>query len=78
MNNLKNTHHLHCLLLFQATGTPLFVVGFVIMESEDWKDIIGYEGYYMVSNLGNVLSLKRTIVGSNQWTDCQINYVALL
>ena len=29
-------------------------------EKEIWKDITGYEGYYMVSNLGNVKSLERT------------------
>lgn len=29
------------------------------MENEIWKDIIGYEGYYQVSNLGNVKSLER-------------------
>jgi len=26
---------------------------------EIWKDVIGYEGYYMVSNLGRVKSLER-------------------
>lgn len=25
---------------------------------EEWKDCVGYEGLYMVSNLGNVFSLK--------------------
>lgn len=33
---------------------------------EKWKDIKGYEGYYQISNLGNVKSLKRvvdTIIG---------------
>lgn len=25
---------------------------------EIWKDVIGYEGHYQVSNMGNVLSLK--------------------
>lgn len=29
------------------------------MEKEIWKDIEGYEGYYQVSNLGRVKSLKR-------------------
>ena len=29
------------------------------MEKEIWKDIPGYEGLYMVSNLGNVKSLPR-------------------
>jgi hypothetical protein len=28
---------------------------------EIWKDIVGYEGYYQVSNLGRVKSLDRTI-----------------
>ena len=27
---------------------------------EIWKDVVGYEGYYEVSNLGNVRSVKRT------------------
>ena len=27
-------------------------------EKEIWKDITGYEGYYMVSNMGNVKSLN--------------------
>jgi NUMOD4 motif. len=25
---------------------------------EDWKDIIGYEGLYQISNFGNVKTLK--------------------
>ena len=29
------------------------------MTDEIWKDIDGYEGYYQVSNYGNVLSVKR-------------------
>ena len=29
------------------------------MENEVWKDVVGYEGSYQVSNLGNVKSLKR-------------------
>lgn len=32
---------------------------------EEWKDISGYEGYYQVSNLGNVKSLDRTILQNN-------------
>lgn len=32
---------------------------------EIWKDIIGYEGYYQVSNLGNVRSLDRIIKNKN-------------
>jgi len=39
--------------------------GFCIMEI--WKDVKGYEGYYKVSNLGNVKSLnyKRTGIPKN-------------
>ena len=28
-------------------------------ESEVWKDVAGYEGYYQVSNKGNVYSVER-------------------
>lgn len=30
------------------------------MNNETWKDIVGFEGYYQVSNYGRVKSLKRT------------------
>ena len=28
------------------------------LENEIWKDVVGYEGHYMVSNLGRVKSIK--------------------
>lgn len=31
-------------------------------DVEIWKDIIGYEGLYQISNLGNVKSLRRNII----------------
>lgn len=31
------------------------------MAIEEWKDIVGYEGKYQVSNLGNVRSLDRVV-----------------
>lgn len=31
------------------------------MDKEIWKDIVGYENYYQISNLGNVRSLDRKI-----------------
>lgn len=31
------------------------------MIEEIWKDVVGYEGYYQVSNLGNVKSLTRKL-----------------
>ena len=33
-------------------------------DTETWKDIRGYEGYYQVSNKGRIRSLNRTIVDS--------------
>ena len=33
--------------------------GFNFNKMEIWKDIKGYEGYYMVSNLGRVVSLRQ-------------------
>ena len=32
---------------------------------EIWKEIKGYEGYYQISNLGNVRSLNRIVNGGN-------------
>lgn len=29
---------------------------------EDWRDVVGYEGSYMVSNVGNVRSVDRIII----------------
>lgn len=31
------------------------------MSEEIWKDIKDYEGYYQISNKGNVKSLARTV-----------------
>lgn len=39
------------------------LMGLLIMkEKEIWKDVIGYEGYYKVSDYGRVKSLNRIIV----------------
>lgn len=35
---------------------------------EEWKDIVGYEGRYQVSNLGRVKSLKRKVGVKNRST----------
>ena len=32
-----------------------------MQEKEIWKDVIGFEGLYQVSNLGNLISLDRTV-----------------
>ena len=33
----------------------------ISLEGEIWKDVVGYEGYYIVSNLGRIISLSRPI-----------------
>lgn len=37
------------------------------MENEIWKDIPNYEGYYQVSNMGNVRSLDRENLRRDKW-----------
>jgi len=36
------------------------------LQGETWKDVVGYEGLYEVSNLGRVKSLKKRI-GKGKW-----------
>lgn len=36
-----------------------------MIEKEEWRDIKGYEGYYQISNLGNVKSLDRIVDRGN-------------
>ena len=39
---------------FGSVDKPSHLVGTYVMENEIWKDIIGFEGLYMVSNFGRV------------------------
>lgn len=39
------------------------------LENEQWRDAVGYEGYFQVSNLGHV----RRITGTNRWGDHPLN-----
>ncbi len=32
------------------------------LHNEEWRDVVGWEGFYQVSNLGRVKSLSRSIV----------------
>lgn len=36
-----------------------------VFKTEQWKDVIGYEGLYQVSDLGRVKSLNKTTLKSN-------------
>ena len=35
------------------------------VKIEVWKDVVGYEGIYQVSNFGNVKSISRIIIHRN-------------
>jgi len=40
---------------------------FVIMEEQEvWKPVVGYEGLYEVSNMGNIRSVTRTVLQPNK------------
>ena len=39
------------------------------MIEEVWKPVVGYEGYYEISNLGNVRSVDRIINGGRWGTE---------
>jgi hypothetical protein len=37
---------------------------------EEWKEIVGYEGYYEVSNMGQIRSMDRVVATTNKGGDC--------
>lgn len=46
----------------------------VSLDGEIWKDVVGYEGYYAVSNLGRIAFLTRTVRNSKGFSnlDCKL------
>ena len=38
------------------------------LDNEEWRDVVGYEGYYMVSSLGRIVSLSRIVNTCNNAT----------
>lgn len=40
----------------------------ISLENEEWRDAVGYEGLYVVSNFGRFAALKRTITTKAGWT----------
>lgn len=48
-----------------ASGLPSHLDRGNFMEQEIWKDIIGHEGLYQISNLARIKSLSRIIVNKN-------------
>jgi len=77
---LLMTHFVLCTQTSNATGFEDFPSrdgsltlnegGFIvsIMEKEIWKDVGGYEGYYMVSSIGNIKGLSRRVASKNKST----------
>ena len=60
MKTFKKSYHSHCQSLrTQQVGKPLCLVGIFNMENEIWKDIVGFNGDYLVSNFGRVKSKDR-------------------
>lgn len=43
----------------------------VSLEGEEWRDVVGFEGLYMVSSYGRIISLKRTV--KNRYSERVIN-----
>lgn len=46
------------------------------LNNEEWRDVVGYEGYYMVSSYGRVISLSRYVEWNNyaKWTEPHLMY----
>lgn len=38
----------------------------ISLEGEEWRDVVGYEGLYAVSNLGRVISFERDVYVKNR------------
>lgn len=67
MNNIfhnQNTLPVGATLRKDNVDKPLTGEAF-FMEQEIWKDIVGYEGSYMVSSFGRIKSLERNVIGAN-------------
>lgn len=62
MNLNSNTTTVDATHLIGCVGKPFADGGLLVMEIEIWKDIPNYEGYYQVSSLGRVKSLKREVI----------------
>lgn len=37
------------------------------LPNEEWRDVVGYEGYYMVSSLGRVAMIRTSCTYKKKW-----------
>ena len=40
-----------------------------LLKGETFKDILGFEGFYKVSNYGRVLSIRKTVWNGKGWVN---------
>ena len=48
----------------------------ISIEEEEWRDVVGFEGFYKVSNLGRIVALERQVIG--RWDKPRTQYAKLL
>ena len=48
----------------------------ISLEGEEWKDVVGFENFYKVSNLGRIVSLERKVIG--RWNKPRTQHARLL
>ena len=61
---MKNIHTLPTDRAWYNTVVCRRIHKIIIPNGEIWKDVPEFEGYYQVSNLGNVKSLERYVKGN--------------
>ena len=49
-----------------------------VIPGEEWKDCVGWEGWYQVSSYGRVRSLPRKVEAPNRWGECKREYPGVL
>lgn len=48
----------------------------ISIEGEEWRDVVGFEGFYKISNLGRIVALERKVIG--RWDKPRTQFAKLL
>ena len=59
-------YNFHKNLTLDILTTQFIINGEIVWRTEEWRNILGYEGRYHVSSFGRVKSLERTVYKSNK------------